>query len=63
VAQDKTRAANVVFVGADYEDFEVKKLYKSLNVIKPDLVLLQVRPDLVLDQFKNYEADLTGKRE
>ena len=63
MAHDKTRAANVLFVGADYEDFEVKKLYKSLNVIKPDLVLLQVRPDLVLDQFKNYEADLTGKRE
>ena len=53
---ERARAANVVFVGADYEKgFEVKLLYKSLNVIKPDLVILQVRPDLVIDPFKTYE--------
>jgi hypothetical protein len=53
--EGKTRSANVIFVGADYEDFEVKQLYKSLNVIKPDLVMLQVRPDLVVDRFKAYD--------
>jgi hypothetical protein len=49
------RAANVIFVGAEYKEFEVKNLYKSLNVIKPDLVIMQVRPDLVLDRFKTIE--------
>ncbi len=53
--KDRFRAANVIFIGADYADFEVKNLYKSLNVIRPDLVIMQVRPDLVLDKFKNIE--------
>jgi hypothetical protein len=53
--KDRFRAANVIFIGADYEDFDVKNLYKSLNVIRPDLVVIQVRPDLVLDKFKNIE--------
>ena len=58
------RAANVIFVGADFEDFEVKNLYKSLNLIKPDLIMMQVRPDLVLDKFKNYEQEvLLDKRD
>lgn len=51
----KQRAANVIFMGADYDNFEVKNMYKALNVAKPDIVLLQVRPDLVLDKFKYLE--------
>jgi hypothetical protein len=43
---------------ADFENFEVKNLYKSLNLIKPDLIMMQVRPDLVLDRFKNYEDEV-----
>jgi hypothetical protein len=27
---------NVIFFGADYEQLEVKNLYKALNVAKPD---------------------------
>jgi hypothetical protein len=42
-------------VGADYQNFEEKNLYKSLNLIKPDAIVLQVRPDIVLDNFKNYD--------
>ncbi|CDW83262.1 UNKNOWN [Stylonychia lemnae] len=45
------RSSNVLFVGADFEDFTLKNIYKSLNVFKPDLVLLQLRPDDVLNQF------------
>ncbi len=48
----------MIFVGADFEKFEVKNLYKSLNLIKPDLIMMQVRPDLVLDRFKNYEDEV-----
>ena len=33
--------ANVMFFGANYnDDFPVKNLYKALNVIKPDTVLV-----------------------
>jgi hypothetical protein len=41
-------------MGADYEDFEEKNLYKALTLIKPDAIVLQVRPDLVLDRFKVF---------
>jgi hypothetical protein len=58
VSAKTQRAANVIFVGADFENFELKNLYKSLNLIKPDLIMMQVRPDLVLDRFKNYEDEL-----
>ena len=54
MSKDVQRAANVIFIGADWKDFELKNLYKSLNVIKPDLVMLQLRPDLVMDKFKTY---------
>ena len=62
MADGRQRAANVIFVGADFEDFEVKNLYKSLNLVKPDIVLLQLRPDLVFDasKFKNYETSNLG---
>ena len=52
----------MIFVGADFEGFEVKNLYKSLNLIKPDLIMMQVRPDLVLDRFKNYEDEVLLER-
>ena len=52
----------MIFVGADFEEFEVKNLYKSLNLIKPDLIMMQVRPDLVLDRFKNYEDEVLLER-
>jgi hypothetical protein len=52
----------VIFVGADFEEFEVINLYKSLNLIKPDLIMMQVRPDLVLDRFKNYEDEVLLER-
>ena len=58
--------ANVIFIGADYKEFEVKNLYKALNVIKPDVVLLQVRPDEILEGFepadsvKKISADADG---
>ena len=52
----------MIFVGAEFEEFEVKNLYKSLNLIKPDLIMMQVRPDLVLDRFKNYEDEVLLER-
>ncbi len=61
---EEERAANVIFIGAEYEEeFEVKKLYKSLNVIKPDMVMIQVRPDLVLERFKGYEEEIGEEKE
>lgn len=44
---------NVVFFGANYLDsYPIKNLYKALNVFKPDALLVQMRPDLLLDNFK-----------
>jgi hypothetical protein len=47
--ESERRAANVIFMAADFKEFEVKNLYKSLNLVKPDVILMQVRPDSVLD--------------
>lgn len=44
-------------MGADFEKLEVKNIYKALNLVKPDIVLLQVKPDLVLDKFKTLDSD------
>lgn len=32
----------------------MKNLYKSLNLVKPDVIVLQVRPDLVLENDFKY---------
>ena len=32
-------------VGAEYEKVELKNVYKSMNVAKPDLIMVQLRPD------------------
>ena len=57
VTSERQRAANAIFVGADYENFEVKNMYKSLNLVKPDVILLQVRPDLVLENNFKYFSE------
>lgn len=54
LSEGRKREANAIFIGADYENFEVKNLYKSLNLVKPDVVVLQVRPDLVLENDFKY---------
>lgn len=43
---------NVVIFGADYSELNVKNLYKALNVAKPDVVLVQLPPNLLLNKFK-----------
>ena len=44
---------NVVFFGANYLDsYPIKNLYKALNIFKPDALLVKLRPDLLLDNFK-----------
>lgn len=44
----------VIFFGADYqdEDFPAKNLYKALRVAKPDLVLVQLSPEFLLQDFE-----------
>ena len=39
-------------VGAQYEFIPIKNIFKILNYSKPDLVLLQVKPDQVMKKFK-----------
>jgi hypothetical protein len=46
------RLANVIYFGSDYEGIPMKNIYKALNLVRPDIVLLQMRPDLLLDNFK-----------
>ena len=39
-------------VGAQYEFLPIKNVYQILNYSKPDVVLLQIKPDQLLDNFK-----------
>lgn len=46
------RQTNVIFFGANLADgFPSKNLYKALNVAKPDLVMVQLSPDYLLNDF------------
>lgn len=42
---------NIIFFGANYNNLDAKNLYKALNVAKPDLVMVQLAPDYLLDNF------------
>jgi len=45
-------STNLVLFGATYEQyFPIKNLYKALNVFKPDAVVVQLHPDLLLENF------------
>jgi len=56
------QSSNVIFFGANYdESFPIKNLYKALNVIRPDALLVQLSPDLLL---QNFEVDnLRGRKD
>ncbi len=45
---------SVVFFGADYENINIKNLYKAMTVAKPDLVLVQIPPHYILDNFSQH---------
>ena len=47
------RQTNVIFFGANFNDnFPSKNLYKALNVAKPDLVMVQLSPEHLLNDFE-----------
>lgn len=49
---NQEQAANVMFFGANFDSgFPLKNLYKALNVVKPDTILVQLPPDV----FYTYE--------
>ena len=49
------RQTNVVFFGANFDSsFPSKNLYKALSVAKPDLVMVQLRPDYLLSGFEPW---------
>lgn len=43
---------NLIFFGANFDnEFPAKNLYKAMNVARPDLVLVQMDPLNLLDDF------------
>jgi len=47
------QSTNVICFGANYnERFPMKNLYKALNVIRPDALLVQLSPDILLSNFE-----------
>ena len=50
---ERGRKTNVIFFGANFNDeFPVKNLYKALNVAKPDMVMVQLSPNYLLEKFQ-----------
>ena len=46
---DQSQTSNVILFGANFDDeYPLKNLYKALNVVRPDALLLQVTPDVAL---------------
>jgi len=44
----------VFIIGTMYERIDVLNIYKMLNYIKPDMVMLQMRPDRMLTKIDKY---------
>jgi hypothetical protein len=38
----------------------MKNLYKALNVAKPDLVMVQISPEYILDNFEQHPGVITS---
>lgn len=60
------RQTNVIFYGANFSDdtvFQAKNLYKALNVAKPDLVMVQLSPELLLSDFKQRPERFNRQRQ
>ena len=53
------QSTNVILFGANFDDdFPLKNLYKALNVVRPDTLLLQIRPDVAFQGFNDcLESD------
>ena len=45
---------NIIFFGADFDTLNMKNLYKAMNVAKPDLVMVQLSPNYLLDNFEQH---------
>ncbi|KAL4498407.1 hypothetical protein ABPG72_013213 [Tetrahymena utriculariae] len=43
---------HMTLVGTNYHNLPLKNIYKLLTNTQPDLILLQIRPDQLLDNFK-----------
>ena len=50
--QETNHKSNVLFFSSDFSKLKMKNVYKALNLVKPDIILLQLRPDQVLSNFK-----------
>jgi len=44
----------VFIIGTIYERVDVLNIYKMLNYIKPDMIMLQMRPDRILSKIDKY---------
>ena len=56
--EEQGRLANVILFGADYGSIQSKSIYKALNVVKPDVILLCLSPefDLDLQDFEHIQS-------
>ena len=54
VTYKRHNESNVIFVGANYNNISLKNIYKLLNSAKPDLVLIQLKPDHFDDLFNKH---------
>jgi hypothetical protein len=53
VRMNNTQKTNVVFFGPNLSNnFPAKNIYKALNLTKPDKVLVQMNPEILLDNFE-----------
>lgn len=46
------KETKMTLVGAQYEFLPIKNIYQILSFSKPDIVLLQVKPDQIINNFK-----------
>lgn len=52
----------ITLVGAQYEFLPIKNLYQILNYSKPDILLLQIKPDQILKKLKIFVTKEGSKK-
>ena len=52
----------MILFAANFDDeYPLKNLYKALNVVRPDALLLQISPDIAFNNFKVDEVSAANE--
>ena len=61
ITKVRVNNCNCYLIGANYLNLRLKSIYKSLSIINPDMVLVQIAPDVLLSNLEYYSIGMEGE--